>query len=303
MQVPEWLISLVYKCLEKKPGDRFANGVELHNQICHHRIYSGDAAVANLVNNEDHKWEAIIEEKDEELRELRTIIDRQQREIETLKRAQPVAVASDGGYNRKKGVSRSAFNALLLLLLLAGGVAVYSLFFSKSVVGGVQTENTAMTTDTTTADEQENNTHISENRSSAKDIERSEDNRKQQIADSIRKQTEDKKEKQETPPAMQDSTKKETTSASANEEATDKKDDEEESSSNAGSTRYKVRNKAFFHDEPDADTKRSAFIIHWNNAVLKPLDEKNGFIYIVFTNHLGQSSKGWLSKDDLIEVK
>lgn len=67
--------------------------------------------------------------------------------------------------------------------------------------------------------------------------------------------------------------------------------------------RYKVRNKAFFHNTPDESTRRNAFINHWNNAVLKPLADKNGFIYVIFTNDEGQTSKGWLSKDDLIAVK
>jgi serine/threonine-protein kinase len=63
--------------------------------------------------------------------------------------------------------------------------------------------------------------------------------------------------------------------------------------------RYKVISKAYFHNEPDEDTRRKAFIIHWNNAVLMPVEEKNGFMYVEFTNHLGQTSKGWLLKKDL----
>ena len=65
---------------------------------------------------------------------------------------------------------------------------------------------------------------------------------------------------------------------------------------------YKVRSKAYFHNEPDETTKRNAFIVHWNNAVLHPLKEEGDFVYIVFTNHLGQTSKGWLRKQDLIKL-
>ena len=67
--------------------------------------------------------------------------------------------------------------------------------------------------------------------------------------------------------------------------------------------KYKVISKAYFHDAPDESTRRKAFIIHWNNAVLTPLEEKNGFVYIVFTNHLGQTSKGWLRKQDLMRIE
>ena len=65
---------------------------------------------------------------------------------------------------------------------------------------------------------------------------------------------------------------------------------------------YKVKSRAYFHNQPDANTRRNAFIVHWNNAVLKPIDEQQGFVYVVFTNHLGQTSKGWLNKDDLIKL-
>lgn len=67
--------------------------------------------------------------------------------------------------------------------------------------------------------------------------------------------------------------------------------------------KYTVIQKAYFHNQPDISTRRKGYIIHWNNAVLNPLDEKNGFIYIVFTNHQGQTSKGWLNKKDLRPVR
>jgi len=63
---------------------------------------------------------------------------------------------------------------------------------------------------------------------------------------------------------------------------------------------YKVRSKAYFHNQPNEQTRRAAFIVHWNNAVLRPLKEENDFVYIVFTNAQGQTSKGWLRKKDLI---
>ena len=63
--------------------------------------------------------------------------------------------------------------------------------------------------------------------------------------------------------------------------------------------KYTVILKAYFHNAPDESTRRAAFINKWNNAVLTPLDDKNGFIYIVYTNEAGQTSKGWLRKQDL----
>lgn len=72
-----------------------------------------------------------------------------------------------------------------------------------------------------------------------------------------------------------------------------------------GGTKYKVISTAYFYNKPDEHTQRRAFITHWNNsyANIQGLDEKNGFIYVVFTNHLHQTSKGWLRKKDLREAE
>ena len=35
MNVPQWLVALVYRCLDKKPQKRFANGTELHQYVLH----------------------------------------------------------------------------------------------------------------------------------------------------------------------------------------------------------------------------------------------------------------------------
>lgn len=59
---------------------------------------------------------------------------------------------------------------------------------------------------------------------------------------------------------------------------------------------------AHFHNAPDEHTRRNAFINHWNKAILHPLEEKNGFIYILYKNDEGQVSKGWLDKKDLKQL-
>jgi serine/threonine-protein kinase len=69
---------------------------------------------------------------------------------------------------------------------------------------------------------------------------------------------------------------------------------------NAGKVSYTVTGPhVYFHNQPDESTRRNAFINRWNKAVLKPLDEKNGFVYIVYTNQWGQTSKGWMLKKHL----
>ncbi len=69
-------------------------------------------------------------------------------------------------------------------------------------------------------------------------------------------------------------------------------------------TAYLVISTAYFYSEPHEQTQRKSYINHWNNsyASIKPLEEKNGFIYVVFKNHRGQTTKGWLRKKDLEKV-
>ena len=60
--------------------------------------------------------------------------------------------------------------------------------------------------------------------------------------------------------------------------------------------------RAYFHNEPDAATRRSAYMIP-SEEVITALDDRNGFLYTEFTNNRGQTSKGWLRKEDLMTVE
>ncbi|MEP7143630.1 MAG: protein kinase [Ferruginibacter sp.] len=72
MQVPEWLVSMIYKCLEKKPSDRFANGMELHQHIARNSILAagnvewGAGRIAKL----EQENENLIKEKNALLQKL-----------------------------------------------------------------------------------------------------------------------------------------------------------------------------------------------------------------------------------------
>jgi eukaryotic-like serine/threonine-protein kinase len=81
--------------------------------------------------------------------------------------------------------------------------------------------------------------------------------------------------------------------------ATDVGTEQEAGDSDLGA--YKVRSRAYFHNAPDEKTRRNAFIVHWNNAVLHPSREENDFVYVVYTNDEGQTTKGWLRKKDLVK--
>lgn len=65
-------------------------------------------------------------------------------------------------------------------------------------------------------------------------------------------------------------------------------------------TRYTVvSDKAYFYYSPDTSTRREVYINNLVHAVLTPEKEKNAFVYVVYINKQGQTTRGWLKKDDL----
>lgn len=63
--------------------------------------------------------------------------------------------------------------------------------------------------------------------------------------------------------------------------------------------RYRINTKANFYNSPDENTMRNTFISEAPNRIVEARDDKNGFVFVVYTNDLGFTSKGWLSKKDL----
>ena len=62
-----------------------------------------------------------------------------------------------------------------------------------------------------------------------------------------------------------------------------------------------VAKRAYFYDEAGADTRREAYAVK-GKSTINAYDEKNGFIYTEITNEAGQTSKGWLRMQDLVDI-
>jgi len=60
-----------------------------------------------------------------------------------------------------------------------------------------------------------------------------------------------------------------------------------------------VTPKAYFYYSPDTNSRRNLFIINLVHATLTPIKEQNGFVYVVYVNKRGESTKGWLNIKDL----
>ena len=112
MQVPEWLVSMIYKCLEKAPADRFKNGMALHDYIVHNSIL----AAGKLEWGADRI--ARLEQENERL-------EKEKRELEQKLSGYEKGLITQGEQLRSSFNSRAAPGALSLqkMLLLIGAIA------------------------------------------------------------------------------------------------------------------------------------------------------------------------------------
>ena len=67
--------------------------------------------------------------------------------------------------------------------------------------------------------------------------------------------------------------------------------------------RYAVVDTTYFHDQPDEASKRKSFLDPLNKNILTPIHDQKGYIFIVYTNHFGITSKGWINKKDLKPIR
>ena len=208
MQVPDWLVTMIYKCLEKRPQNRFANGMELYDYVVHNSI-----ATANK-----QEWSAgQVQSLQQENATLRREKEQLQQLLMASKQRSPQAPVAEPKPAGKKS-STNAFTTAFIILVLAAvfGFFIWNQYKSSPVKN-------------TTASRQLS--------------------KPQQVIG-----------------------------------------------------QYKViAPRAYFHNGPDASTRRSAYMIP-SNDVIAATDEKNGFVYTEFTNNNGQTSKGWLRKQDLVTL-
>lgn len=242
MAVPDWLLNLVYRCLEKKPARRFANGIELHEYIWQNTIKTAGK----------NEW------ADQQMQWLQQENRRLQHENEQLKQdlsglragstplAEAETTASYSAYDRtfasidkkieepayvptypaeKPGwVSRNMSLVLFLIIILIGGIS-YALI-NKVWVPKQADANVAGSNNST---------------------------------------------QEETPRSV--------------------------------NRQYKVlAQRAYFYNKPDENTRRNAWAIP-SEEIIVATGESDDFIYTEITNDRGQTSKGWLRKQDLITLE
>jgi serine/threonine protein kinase len=121
MDVPQWLLDLTYKCLEKSPENRYANGMELHEAIIQHSI-------ANIKLDDSPKAEAVVVQQ------------------EPAAAIEPIVAYQPDNDNMIR-MSKPVFALLMLLMVGSMGYAAYLLFNKptgqKTVISTPVTDSTA----------------------------------------------------------------------------------------------------------------------------------------------------------------
>jgi serine/threonine-protein kinase len=291
-EVPGWLLELVGRCLQKDPGQRFGNGEDVQRFV----QASLGKTVATILAQPPAPQPEWLEEKrllqqqlhqqQQQLDEMRRTLLLREREISQLKSAPPPQVETYATPERR-GINPAAFYTLLIIAGLLAAFAAYSFFRNGSLTQGRQQGNLQTTSDTQTVTEQRADT----------------DGRTNNLPAPKEPTTQEDTAPATQQPAVVDEPKRTDTAATNPPETTTENRPTENAGTGSSAKRYTVKERAYFHNEPDEGTRRNAFIVHWNNAVLTPLDETDEFIYVVFTNEKGQTSKGWLRKKDLEEAQ
>ena len=204
--IPKWLLSLIYKCVEKNPQSRFANGVELQEYV------HLNSSLANRQTEWSEDQVRLIQSQNQRLQE-----EKQQLQELVLKYQQIAATLRQPGRNVLPG--------LLIVLLVVAAVILAFIYFPTK--------------------------------------------------------------KSDPPPVIS--------------KIDSNKIQPEKPRQAIG--QYKVlASRAYFHNSPEKTTRKVSYLIP-SNDVITALDEKNGFVYTEFTNSRGQTSKGWIRKQDLISLE
>ncbi|TCC90074.1 serine/threonine protein kinase [Pedobacter frigiditerrae] len=136
MQVPQWLIKVVERCLQKNPADRFADGIELYDAVTK-GLLLGEPQGAR---NHDHELPGGLLRLAASEKELRERNDRLEKELKLLK---PLVSAAGIKYDEASGIyqpgnyiraPKTAFVGLATVCALLIVFLSFSVFTKKEVV-------------------------------------------------------------------------------------------------------------------------------------------------------------------------
>src|SRR5690242_7168436 len=272
MGIPVWLLSMIYKCLEKNPANRFKNGCELQEFIQQGTINDErkkgiDSIIAQpvkpLVNESALRKEiltlqAALVKKDNLVKDLQYTVETRDRELIEAQRY----IAA-----KRKGGSKSVLFLLFVVALGFGGYAAYDKIYKPdSGVPIITTTNP------------ENKLKASTDPTTTPGV--------VPVSDKTIKTTTKRPHKKVNIPL-----------ANANRKPVKKNKPLEEKYHHRESRTYAILKNAYFYESPDS-SKKSTFYLTPGDANLTLKEERGDFQYAIFIGADGKPVKGWLLKKD-----
>lgn len=285
MQVPQWLLNIIDRCLQKNPAGRFADGTELHQAILSQNsalTIKSDPEEALVLQNKNESLQALLNQErekasryEQELAQTKQALTAKNSELAALSNSKPAPanrLSEPSSGTGSKGISVAAALVMGLLIACIGAYAGHKLFPANNKA------NSVLAAETSTEP--------------VKSTQKLTKTRKSKSKRDTNRLTHIKQPQADTTGNKALTTPKTTVQPPA----------EDSKGKDAGKTFTLFATYAYFHDSPDAASVRKANINRWNNARLTAIDDINGYIYVIYKNEKGQVSKGWLDKKDLIRV-
>jgi serine/threonine protein kinase len=136
LQVPQWLLDVIDKCLQKSPEARFKSGVELHEAIINGSLAADGKLSTTAIQAENERlqhmvahYQQVEEEKDKQLSSVKLLAD----EAAIRYNENKGAYERDGS---KILLPKSVFGAILILGAIFMALFVYSAFLNKNDATG-----------------------------------------------------------------------------------------------------------------------------------------------------------------------
>jgi serine/threonine-protein kinase len=273
MEIPVWLLSMIYKCLEKDPANRFTNGCELQEfiqrgTISDERKKAVDTILAQPVKpaadelalrKELVVLQAALAKKENLVKDLQYLVETRDRELIEAQRSLAAT---------RNGVSKSFFFLVFIVALGLGGYAAYD----KLLKPGNNVPPPTIT-------------NVDNNKLEA--------NRDPATTPAVTPASDKTiKEHRRTPPKKPDKPVAHTSHkpAKKNTPVTNKY-------YRRHSGTYAILKDTYFYDAPDTN-KRSDVYLTAGDATLTLKEENGDFQYAIFIDADGKPIKGWLMKKD-----
>lgn len=269
MQIPVWLLSMIYRCLEKDPAKRFKNGTELQDFIHSGMLAEERKRVINIppgetpiIRIDDAAWkkeiirlQAKLDEKEEYVSFLQQQVDERDSELRHLKT----------NSSKRRNVSTSFFVVLLIVALGFGGFAAYDKFVAPK-------KNTV----TNTVHPETSPTNLIEDSALL-------------AASKLSKKIKGKPKVNNVVPAVNAVNK------------APQKNSPDSLLSKRHASEYNIVHDTYFYSAPNENSKTD-IIVTEGEATITLLEEKNNFARVLFFNDNGKITKGWLMKKDFTPI-